>query len=151
MKQSYDITYKSLKNLVAEMKSVGKDGFDVHEAFPTGIFGNEDDRDTQNVTGTKIIIPPPFRPITVDTSRWYNGGQTFALQLNGEGVDEPEEPWIDIVPVAGVYVDIGPMIFHKITVRNNDEVQKLEYPVKFWIVQDPQFINQVNEMLRPSS
>jgi len=151
MEQSLDTSYKSLKNLVARMKAAGLLGFRQVWCSLDAPYGTVGDRETFNVTGTKIIVPPPFNEGAggpADQARWYNDGLGFAININTDGTEDyPAGDWIDIIPQPYQYVEIEYVIFHRLTIRNNEELGGHPFPIMLWIFQDPQFIMQVNEYL----
>ncbi len=153
MKQSYETTYKSLKDLVSELKSRGIPGYQVVEVAGLTAPGTAGDRISFNITGNKIIVPPVFPVLGVSAVPTYNDDVVFGICLNEEGNDDDD--WLDFQILSSLMTYQDPMpvidnvIFHKITVRNY--LPGDSQLIKFWVFQDPQFINQINAMLELSS
>lgn len=147
MRSTYATSYKTLKDLVHNMKAAGLNGFDVLVSQPSAPFLQDGDRETFKITGTKIVVPPIWDPPDQPEKYHYNDPRPFSIQLNGEGIDEPAEPWIDVDPERDIWVVIEPVIFYKLTVRNSSTFGGMDHPVHLHIYQDPQFINQINEFV----
>lgn len=146
--QSLDSTYKSFKDLAAEMKEQGFVGATVLNIWGLTGYGTAGDRETFNITGTKIICPPTWN----EQEPHYNENVAFSVCLNELGEDS--DPWFDFQPFRAVTAVlypmqiISPVIFHKITVRNKSTAAvEAGHHLQLWIIQDPQFIEQVNAML----
>lgn len=139
-----DRTEANLEVLARRLKEVGIPGLQVLEVNGLAPEGTNGDRRTFNITGTKIIVPPPF----FSQVYIYNNNEQFGICLNEDGEDT--DSWFDFTILLAAYRDVWPIIenvlFHKITIRNYATVEA--ELIKIWIFQDPLWVNQVNAMLK---
>ena len=141
-------TYLNAGLLAKGLKESGYSGLTVLDIDGLGGAGLADDRRSFDITGTQIIVPPPF------TGDWpnYNVGTEFGISFNSEGADDDE--WIDfdtnVTNNSNYLQSFKDLLFYKIVVRNNMEaiIPPAISKIRLYVIQNPFFIVQLNKLLK---